>query len=251
VVGSSMSKSPGRPTRLAPKSNRRRIPPEYVYTSRSAASTNPNRSSTSPERARACARRKPYRRPTSSKFSRPVNVSSTAADWPAKPISERTRCASRTTFTPPTNALPPSGTNNVAKTRTNVVFPAPFLPSNPSTVPASISRSTPPSARIDPYDFTTPSTTTPTPRPAFRGAWSFSAGGAEPGRAPDGSAPGTLAASECSAADERERTPNMRQASGRPGHTRAVPTNSLRLTQAEPRRPKREPCAKCRGSVAA
>ncbi len=59
VLGSSMISTSGRPTRLAPRSRRRRMPPEYVRTRRSAASLRPSRSSTSPARARASRRRRP------------------------------------------------------------------------------------------------------------------------------------------------------------------------------------------------
>src|SRR5205085_2871400 len=47
VVGSSRNRICGRPTRLAPRSRRRRIPPDYVFAVRCAAPLSSNRSSTS------------------------------------------------------------------------------------------------------------------------------------------------------------------------------------------------------------
>ena len=49
--------------------------------------------------------------------------------------------------------------SSVVSTRTSVVLPAPLGPSSPRTVPLGTSRSTPPSARTVPKDFTTPRTT--------------------------------------------------------------------------------------------
>ena len=53
VVGSSRNSTCGRPTRLAARSSRRRIPPEYVFAERSAASDRPKRSRMSALRRRA------------------------------------------------------------------------------------------------------------------------------------------------------------------------------------------------------
>ncbi len=55
VVGSSMKSTLGCPTRLAPTSSRRRMPPEYVLAVRCAASARSKRSSTSCARLRASA----------------------------------------------------------------------------------------------------------------------------------------------------------------------------------------------------
>ena len=52
VVGSSSSSSDGSPINVAPRSSRRRIPPEYVPTRRSAASASPSESSSAALRAR-------------------------------------------------------------------------------------------------------------------------------------------------------------------------------------------------------
>ena len=76
----------------------------------------------------ACFRPRPYRRATITRFSRPVIISSTAADWPAKPIMRRTAMESSTTSWPPTRNVPRSGANKVATIRMNVVLPAPFGP---------------------------------------------------------------------------------------------------------------------------
>ena len=51
---------------------------------------------------------------------------------------------------------PASGSSSVVSTRTAVVFPAPFGPSTPRTVPGAASRSTPSRARTSPNDFTRP-----------------------------------------------------------------------------------------------
>ena len=101
-----------------------------------------------------------YSRATISRFSRPVSVSSTAADCPASPINGRTWVLSRRTSYPATVAEPSSGSSNVVRIRTSVVLPAPLGPSNPSTVPRSTSRLTPSSARTSPNDLWTSRTTT-------------------------------------------------------------------------------------------
>ena len=62
------------------------------------------------------------------RFSRPVIISSTAADWPARPIMRRTAIASRTTSCPSTRSVPRSGSISVATMRMKVVFPAPLGP---------------------------------------------------------------------------------------------------------------------------
>src|SRR6202022_3155186 len=85
---------------------------------------------------------------------------STAANCPVSPSISRTATASCTTSRPKTSALPPSGSSSVASTRTSVVLPAPFGPSNPKTVPSATSRSTPASAVVAPNRLTAPSTRT-------------------------------------------------------------------------------------------
>ncbi len=158
VVGSSRNRTGGLATSAAARSRRRRMPPEYVLTGRSAASTRSKLSSSSRPRARAVLRSAPYRRPTMVRFSRPVRFSSTAAYCPARPIFSRSSVAWLTTSRPTTEAVPASGFNRVVSTRTNVVLPAPFGPSRPSTVPRATSRSTSTRARTSPKDFDRPRT---------------------------------------------------------------------------------------------
>ncbi len=136
VVGSSSSSSRGLPTRLAPRSRRRRMPPEYVLTNRSAASTRSICSRIRSAEATASARPWPYRRATITRFSRPLIISSTAADWPARPIMRRTAMGSRTTSWPPTSSVPRSGWISVATMRMNVVLPAPLGPRMATGCPA-------------------------------------------------------------------------------------------------------------------
>jgi len=156
AVGSSRKRIRGSLRRLEARSSRRRIPPEYVRAGRSAASTRSKRSSNSPARRRASARDRPNRRPNISRFSRPVRISSTAANCPVRPSSSRTAEGSRTTSRPRTSARPASGTSSVARTRTRVVLPAPFGPSRPNTAPSGTARSTPASATVAPKRLVTP-----------------------------------------------------------------------------------------------
>jgi hypothetical protein len=64
--------------------------------------------------------------------------------------AQRSAAASRTTSRPATRALPPSGLSSVARIRTAVVFPAPFGPRSPSTLPGRAAKSMPQSACTDP-----------------------------------------------------------------------------------------------------
>src|SRR5262245_6170944 len=159
VVGSSRNSTSGRATRLAATSNLRRIPPEYVFAWRPAASASPKRSRISMPRRRASAAGRWYSRPTISMFSRPVRFSSTAAACPASPIRLRRTSPSRTTSSPTTSALPLSGNNSVVRILTAVVLPAPLGPSKPKTVPVATSRSMPRNASTEPKFLTSPSTT--------------------------------------------------------------------------------------------
>ncbi len=106
VVGSSKNSTRGRVSRLDARSRRRRIPPEYVRAGRSAASASSKRSSSTPARRRASAAERSNRRPNIWRFSRPVSISSTAANWPVSPNSSRTPAASWTTSRPNTSARP-------------------------------------------------------------------------------------------------------------------------------------------------
>ena len=70
-----------------------------------------------------CRRDWPYSSATIVRFSRPVIAASTAACWPARPMTCRTRSASRPTSNPATRTVPASGRSSVATVRTNVVLP--------------------------------------------------------------------------------------------------------------------------------
>ena len=141
VVGSSRKSTLGRPTRLAARSRRRRMPPEKVFTSVSAASTRSSCSRSSPARWRASPLGRPYSRPTISRLNRPVRRPSTVASWAATPMRRRTWSASSTTSKPATDPEPSVGTARVVRMRIAVVLPAPLWPRRPSTVPGATLRS--------------------------------------------------------------------------------------------------------------
>jgi hypothetical protein len=90
VAGSSKNSTRGRVSKLDARSRRRRIPPEYVRAGRSAASAKSKRSSSSFARRRASPGDRSNRRPNVWRFSLPVSISSTAANWPVSPRSSRT-----------------------------------------------------------------------------------------------------------------------------------------------------------------
>jgi len=73
------------------------MPPEKVFTGRSAAATRSKRSSNSSARAASDLRGSWVSRPMRRRFSRAVRFSSTAAYWPARPMRVRTVSASVTT----------------------------------------------------------------------------------------------------------------------------------------------------------
>ena len=150
VVGSSRNSTGGLITSAPARSTRRRIPPEKPFNGRSAASVRSKASSSSS--ARRFAWRVPirYSLPTSTRFSRAVSTSSTAAYWPDVPISGRTFAGLASTSIPATLAFPDSGRSRVVKTFTKVVFPAPLGPSKPRTVPCSTERLSPSRARTGP-----------------------------------------------------------------------------------------------------
>ncbi len=81
--------------------------------------------------------------PTMTRFSRPVRISSTAANCPVRLIDSRTRAAWDTTSYPPTVAVPPSGLSRVLRILTTVVLPAPLEPSSAKMLPAATVKSTP------------------------------------------------------------------------------------------------------------
>ena len=77
--------------RLIAMSRRRRMPPEYVDTLRAAASVSAKRSSRSSAIAPGSLRCRS--RATSTRFSRPVRISSTAANCPVRLMDSRTSAA--------------------------------------------------------------------------------------------------------------------------------------------------------------
>ena len=156
VVGSSRKRTGASATRAPARSRRRRMPPEYVFAGRSAASARSNRSSSS--RALAFDRFLPrwYSRPIMSKFSNPVRCSSTAAYWPDRPMCFLTSPGEPTTSAPATVAVPESGSRSVVRIDTAVVLPAPLGPSSPRIVPSGTVRSRPSKATTSPYLLTRP-----------------------------------------------------------------------------------------------
>ena len=156
VVGSSRKITGGFPMRLMAMSRRRRMPPEYVATLRLAASVSWKRASRSSAICPA-----PFRwrnRATSTRFSRPVRISSTAANCPVRLIDSRTSAACVPTPKPSTVTIPASGFSSVDKIFTIVVLPAPFEPSRAKMLPRATSKSTPRSTRSSLYDFSRPCT---------------------------------------------------------------------------------------------
>jgi hypothetical protein len=158
VVGSSRKRTGGRCMSAAARSMRRRMPPEYVRTGRSASWARSKRSSSSAARGRTARRGRCASRPIRRRFSLPVILPSTAAYWPARPMLARTTAGSSTTSRPRTTARPESGSRIVASTRIVVVFPAPFGPSSPNTVAVSTSRWIAESATTAPKRFVSAST---------------------------------------------------------------------------------------------
>ena len=136
VVGSSRNSTAGRVMRAAAMSSRRRMPPEYVDTLRSAASATSIASSSSAARACAAAGSRPCRRANITRFSRPWRISSSAADCPTRPITERTCACWVRTSNPATRASPSSMRVSVARVWTAVLLPAPFGPRSACTEPA-------------------------------------------------------------------------------------------------------------------
>ena len=156
VVGSSRKITGGFPMRLMAMSRRRRMPPEYVAARRPAASVSWKRASRSSAILPA-----PFRcrsRATSTRFSRPVRVSSTAANCPVRLIDSRTFAGWSATPKPATVAVPASGLSSVDRIFTTVVLPAPLAPSRAKMLPRATSKSTPRSTRSFLYDFSRPRT---------------------------------------------------------------------------------------------
>ena len=156
VVGSSRKMTGGFPMRLIAMSRRRRMPPEYVDTLRAAASVSEKRSSRSSAIAPGSLRCRS--RATSTRFSRPLRISSTAANCPVRLMDSRTSAACVATSKPLTLAVPASALSSVDRIFTTVVLPAPFEPSRAKMLPRATSKSTPRSTSSSLYDFSRPCT---------------------------------------------------------------------------------------------
>ena len=156
VVGSSRKMTGGFPMRLIAMSRRRRMPPEYVDTFRAAASVSEKRSSRSSAIAPGSLRCRSWA--TSTRFSRPLRISSTAANCPVRLMDSRTSAACVATSKPLTLAVPASALSSVDRIFTTVVLPAPFEPSRAKMLPRATSKSTPRSTCSSLYDFSRPCT---------------------------------------------------------------------------------------------
>jgi hypothetical protein len=127
------------------------MPPEYVATLRAAASVSPNRRSRSS--ATVPGSRMCRSRAISTRFSRPLRISSTAANCPVRLIDSRTPAASVATSKPLTPTVPASALSSVDRIFTTVVLPAPLEPSRAKMLPRATSRSTPRSTSNSLNDF--------------------------------------------------------------------------------------------------
>ena len=163
VVGSSRKITGGSPIRLIAMSRRRRIPPEYVDTRRSAASVSSKRASRSSAIRPASFRCRS--RATSTRFSRPVRISSTAANCPVRLMDSRTSAGCGGDVEAVDLAVPASALSSVDRIFTTVVLPAPLEPSRAKMLPRATSKSTPRSTCRSSYDFSRPCT-------RIAGAWS-------------------------------------------------------------------------------
>ena len=163
VVGSSRKITGGFPIRLIAMSRRRRIPPEYVATFRAAASVSANRRSSSSAIVPGSCRCRS--RAISTRFSRPLRISSTAANCPVRLIDSRTSAACVATSKPLTPTVPASALSSVDRIFTTVVLPAPLEPSRAKMLPRATSRSTPRSTSSSLNDFCSPCTSIA--RPGF------------------------------------------------------------------------------------
>ena len=132
------------------------MPPEYVDTRRPAASVSWKRASRSAAIWPASFRCR--NRAMSTRFSRPVRISSTAANCPVRLMDSRTFAGCAATSKPSTVAVPASSLSSVDRIFTTVVLPAPLEPSRAKMLPRATSKSTPRSARNFWYDFSRPCT---------------------------------------------------------------------------------------------
>ena len=156
AVGSSRKMTGGFPMRLIAMSRRRRMPPEYVATLRVPASVSEKRLSRSSAIAPGSSRCLSLA--TRTRFSRPLRISSTAANCPVRLMDSRTSAACVATSKPLTRAVPVSALSSVDRIFTTVVLPAPFEPSRAKMLPRATSKSTPRSTRSSLYDFSRPCT---------------------------------------------------------------------------------------------
>ena len=162
MVGSSRKITGGFPIRLMAMSRRRRIPPEYVATLRLAASVSWKRASRSSATRPASFTR--LSRAIRMRFSRPVRISSTAANCPVRLMDCRTSAGCVAMSKPATVAVPSSGLSSVERIFTTVVLPAPLEPSKAKMVPPATSKSTPRSTQTLSYDLSRPCTWMAGPR---------------------------------------------------------------------------------------
>ena len=132
------------------------MPPEYVATLRAAASVSEKRFSRSSAILPGSLRRRSLA--TSTRFSRPLRISSTAANCPVRLKDSRTSDGCVATSKPLTPTVPASAFRSVARILTVVVLPAPLEPSRAKMLPRATSKSTPRSTSSFPYDFSRPCT---------------------------------------------------------------------------------------------
>ena len=127
------------------------MPPEYVATLRLAASVSWKRASRSSATWPASFTRRS--RAIRTRFSRPVRISSTAANCPVRLMDSRTSAGCVATSKPATVAVPASALSSVDRILTTVVLPAPLEPSRAKMLPRATSKSTPRSTCSSSYDF--------------------------------------------------------------------------------------------------
>ncbi len=132
------------------------MPPEYVDTLREAAPVSEKRASRSSAIVPGSLRCR--NRATSTRFSRPLRISSTAANCPVRLMASRTSPACVATSKPLTLAVPASALSSVHRMFTTVVLPAPFEPSRAKMLPRVTSKCTPRSTSSFLYDFSRPCT---------------------------------------------------------------------------------------------
>src|SRR5262245_29927807 len=87
-----------------------------------------------------------------------VSLGYSASFWSETPIRGFSRSGERTTSTPRTSTVPPSGGRSPSRISTVVVLPAPFGPSSPKTSPFETWKLMPSTATRSPYVFLSPST---------------------------------------------------------------------------------------------